>query len=150
MNASDALFCDLRHGIQLAIWNSSGHLTIREVEELLNGAMEYFKELSKNLKTALYTGGPYCVTAKKGQKILGKVQLSCSNTEGLTVTSWCESVIDAYVRANTVVQMLEALPQWQKDAESGGGYVRKVVGILDKPGGDLLALEMMIKHVRRG
>jgi hypothetical protein len=42
--------------------------------------------------------------------------------------------------------MLEQLPAYREAAEKEGGWMREVVGLLDKPGGLLQAFEAMMKR----
>lgn len=149
MAAQNELTYLLRHGIQLAVWNSSGRMTIKDLADFLAEAMRHFKNQRDDPKTGAYTGPPYRETAHAKQKILGTMQLSYPAgpiEQFRTVALWTEAVIDAYSNANTVEQMLEQLPAYRQAADKEGGWIREVVGLLVKPGGDLQAMEVMMKR----
>ena len=146
MKDSSVIFCNLRHGVKLTVWNTSKHMNIRAVGDFLAKALEHFKHHRDVLKTDRYTAGNYSGPAMAGRRVLGSIQLMCRNEEGLTAALWTDVVISAYSSVNTVEQMLEELPVWQKAVEKEDGYLREVVGMLEKPGGDLLAMAAMIKH----
>jgi hypothetical protein len=110
--------------------------------------MVYLKHQTKNLKPALYTG-PYGATAIYGRKDMGRMQLSCPDSEPMAVTLWNEAVLAAYSRVHLVKQMLDELPVWRKNVEKDEGFVHEAVGMLNKPGGDLLAMAAMIKRPPR-
>jgi hypothetical protein len=74
------------------------------------------------------------------------MQLSRMNAEPMPVALWNQAVLAAYSRAHLVRQMLDDLPGWRKKVEEHDGFVREAVGMLDKPGGDLLAMAALIKR----
>jgi hypothetical protein len=83
--------------------------------------MKHFKH-QRTLETGIYTGRPYCGTAKEGRQVLGKMQLSCPNEDGLTAALWTDAVIDAYTNVSTVEKMLESLPEWQEAVKREDSY----------------------------
>jgi hypothetical protein len=152
MAAQNELTYELLHGIQLTVWNTSRRMTITAVADFLAEAMRHFKHHRDDLKADLYTEGAYRRTVTDRRKVLGTMQLSYSAGQGerfLTAALWTEAVIDAYTNANQVEQMIEELPAYRKAAEKDGGWLDEVVGLLEKPGGDLQAMEVMMKKDRK-
>jgi hypothetical protein len=111
--------------------------------------MEHFKHHRDVLKTDRYKGKPFCQTfsSGRGKKAarLATMQLSCP--EVLTAALWTDASISAYTAVNAVEQMVERLAMWREAVARDGQspFLREVVGMLDKPGGDLKAMEMMLK-----
>src|SRR4051794_23886087 len=88
--------CDLKHGVQLGLWNHSVRLGVAGVGDFLAGAVAHFKERRDVLKTGQYTAGPYERTVSIRRKVLGWAQLSCTDPAGITAALYAEAVIDAY------------------------------------------------------
>lgn len=145
MSEANRLVCQLPNGVELTVCKTSKHFTVRYVERFLSQAMVYLKHQADNLKTALYTG-PYGVTEMYGRTVAGRMQLSHMNAEPMPVPLWNQAVLAAYSRAHLVRQMLDDLPGWRKNVEEHDGFMREAVGMLDKPGGDLLAMAALIKR----
>ena len=150
MKVSDGIFCDLRHGVKLEIYSEPGKLKVQMVGDFLAKAMEHFKHHRDVLKTDRYKGNPFCQTfsSGRGRKAtkLATMQLRCP--EVLTAALWTDATINAYTTVNTVEQMVEGLAMWREAVARDGQspFLREVVGVLDKPGGDLKAMEMILKH----
>jgi hypothetical protein len=150
MKVSDGIFCDLRHGVRLEVYSEPGKLKIQMVGDFLVEAMEHFKHHRDVLKVGPYKGRPFCLTFSNGRgrkaQRLATMQLSCPVV--LTADLWVDSVISGYTSVNSVEQMVERLAMWQQAIARDGQslFLREVVGLLDKPGGDLRALQMMLKH----
>jgi len=148
MKVSDGIFCVLRHGVKLEIYSEPGKLNVQMVGDFLAKAMEHFKHHRDVLKTDRYKGKPFCQTfSGRGRKAarLATMQLTCP--EILTAALWTDAVISAYTTVNTVEQMVEGLAMWREAVARDGQspFTREVVGVLDKPGGDLKGMEMMLK-----
>jgi hypothetical protein len=150
MQVSDGIFCDLRHGVKLEVYREPGKLKVNMVGDFLAKAIEHFKHHRDVLKTDRYKGNPFCLTFSRGRgrkaARLATMQLICP--EVLTAALWTDAVVSAYSEVNSVEQMIEDLPAWkQAVAEEGQSvFLREVVGLLDKPEGDLQAMQMMLKH----
>src|SRR5581483_2481453 len=150
MLISDGITCELRHGVKMELYQEPGKLKVQMVGDFLAKAMEHFKHHRDALKTGPYKGGPFCLTFSTGRgrkkQPLATMQLSCPAV--LTAALWTDATISAYTSVHSVEQMVEALAMWQqavaRDGESP--FLREVGGLLDKPGGDLKAMEMMLKH----
>lgn len=76
MAMPNELTYDLRLGIQLTVWHTSGRVTIKAVADFLAEAMRHFKHHRDGLKTDSSTELTYRTTAQDGRKILGTTQLS--------------------------------------------------------------------------
>jgi hypothetical protein len=155
MKVSDGIFCDLRHGVRLEVYSEPGKLKIQMVGDFLAKAMEHFKHHRDVLKTDRYRGGPFCLTFSIGRgkkkEPLATMQLLHRLKDGeppLKAALWTDAVISAYSTVNSVEQMVERLATWQQAVARDGQspFLREVVGLLDKPGGELKAMEMMLKH----
>jgi len=141
--------CDLPHGLRLKIWNTSGRLPVRLVTVFLARAMDDFSYEMDKAVSGVYDGGNYRSIVKDGQKVLGGLEVSYPNDEGrLPARLWHKAVVYAYTRANLVRKMAESRPMWEEmlSAEGREGFAREAVGMLDKRGGDLLAMAAMIKR----
>lgn len=150
MKVSDGIFCELRHGVKLEIYSEPGKLKVHMVGDFLAKGMEHFKHHRDVLKTDSYKGNPFCLTfsSGRGRKAarLATMQLSCP--EVLTAALWTDAVISAYTHVNTVEEMVEGLAMWREAVARDGKspFLREVMEVLDKPEGDLKAMEMMLKH----
>lgn len=150
MQVSDAHFCDLRHGVKLEIYREPGKLRVSMVGDFLAKAIEHFKHHRDVLGTDRYKGRPFCLTFSRGRgrkaERLATMQLICP--EVLTAALWTDAVISAYTSVNLVEQMIEDLPAWKQAVAKEGEsvFLREVVGLLEKPGGELQAMQMMLRH----
>lgn len=143
---ADELVYKLRHGIELTVWKRSEGLDIRIVADFLAQAMAHFKRHRDELKTGVYKGRPYGTDAKKGRKMVDGLQLACPVGQELTAAQWTEAIIDAYSSVNTVEQMMDDLPTWQQAVQREGSSLLDIVAMLGKPGGDLAAMDAMLKR----
>ena len=137
--------CELLHGIKLTIEKPS-KATLAGVADFLAQAMAYFKEHRDVRKTVEYSDGPYSGPIVKRRRQVGRCTLSHPGDENgtfLTAALWTDSVVKAYVNADTLQQMIGELPVYQKAAQQGD-WVSDVLALLDKPNGQFHALARMI------
>ena len=140
---SDGLFCELRHGVQFGIWNPEVKLSIGDAEQYLASLMEHYKGFEDMY--AGYDQYAYLHVTKHGKHIPGGLQLLPPKV--LRGTDWVEAIADAYSCVTTVQQILEAPQDWRDASErNGGDFPLGVINTMEKPGGDLLALFMLIKR----
>lgn len=150
MKISDGIFCDLRHGVKLEVYSEPGKLNIQIVGDFLAKAMEHFKHHRDALKTDRYIGAPFCLTFRTGRgrkaERLATLQVTCP--EVLTAALWTDAVISAYTTVNTVEQMAEKIGVWKEAVAKEGQsqFLRDVVGMFEERGGDLRAMQAMLKH----
>jgi hypothetical protein len=150
MKLADGIFCDLRHGVKLEIYQEPGKLKVQMVGDFLAKGIEHFKHHRDALKTGNYKANPFCLTfsSGRGRNTQRLATMQAVSPSVLMVELWLDAVISGYTSVNSVEQMIERLDMWQKAVAAPGEslFLREVVGLLDKPGGDLQAMQMMLKY----
>jgi len=139
--------CELKHGIKLTVETPS-KATLRDVAQFLAQAMAHFKEHRDVRKTGAYSDGPYSGPIVKRRRQVASCTLSHPGDENgtyLTAASWADAVVKAYVNADTLQQMMGALPVYEKAAQEGG-WLSDVLAMLNMPNGELHALARMIRR----
>jgi hypothetical protein len=140
--------CELKHGIKLTI-EGPAKATLRDVAQFLAQAMAQFKEHRDVCKTGDYADGPYSGPIVRRRRQVARCILSHPGDEHgtyLTAASWTDAVLKAYVNADTLLQMIGALPVVSQHAAQEGGWLSDVVAVLKKPNGELHALARMIRR----
>ena len=144
---ADATVCDLRHGIQLSIYRESGPFKVQMVGDFLAKAREYFGRL----KMEPYKGNPYCQTFQNGSTRLATMHLTYRSEEGappfMSARLWTNAVNCAATSVHALEGMIERLEVWKQAVveQNPSPFLRGAIGLLDQPGGDLRAMQMMLK-----
>jgi hypothetical protein len=151
MNEQDGIFCDLRYGVKLEIYNHPGKLTIQMVDDFLGHALDHFKHHTDVLKTGVYRGNPFCRTFKEGNSSLATMQLSHprkADEPALTAELWTDAVGDGYTSVYALQDIISNLDMWKESVAKGevSTFMQEVVGMVDEPGGDLPAMQVLMKQ----
>jgi hypothetical protein len=146
---SQTVCCGLRHGIDLMVADTSGRLKAEDIAAFLGEALQHFKRHRDTLQTQLYTGGPCPRKIKQGRRTIGSLQLNYPGDgddclgDYLPPRLWVDAVADAYAVADTLGQMADELAAFRADDVEGS--LRVVLDQLERPGGTLKALELMLE-----
>ena len=138
--------CELQHGITLTI-ESPSKAGLRDVAAFLAHAMTQFKE---HRKTGNYSDGPYSEPiVKRGRPVASCTVAHSGDAKGtyLTADLWTDALVKAYTNADTLLQMIAALPAYQQaSAADPGGWIAQALALLNTPHGELKALAYMIQR----
>jgi hypothetical protein len=63
---------------------------------------------------------------------------------------WTEALTEAFVRVNTLEQMLDDLPSWKQAASREQSYLEEVVTLLMQPDRELAAIGIMLRRSLEG
>ena len=139
---SEGLLTELKHAISFGIYNPEGRISISETEEFLADALEFHKDLRRQIVKYRYAAGAKSPDGKgKGQ-----LQLSCGKR--LAAVCWVEAIADAYSCAQSIRKMVEGPEIRTRARERGDLALENVFDMIEKPGGELLALFTLIKQGR--
>ena len=139
--------CELKHGVKLSIENPA-KVALRDVAYFLARAVAHFKDHRDVRKTGEYADGPYSEPIVKRRRQVAVCSLSHPGDEHgtyLTADRWTDAVIKAYVNADTLLQMMGALPAYEKAAREGD-WLNDVFAALKGPNGEFQALARMIRR----
>ena len=128
--------CEFKHEVRLTITNDSDELTVSEVVEFLNEAIQHFRKRGGRKSTEAYAEDGY--RSEIGPEDM--LELTHIGKEPLSVGLWTDALIDAVSVADSVEQMANELPMFREHDETTGGSMREILALFDQPGGDLLAL----------
>lgn len=139
---SEDLTCEVKHGIQFAIWNPDGDVTIAHVVSFLAGAIDHFIHERGRRGDRYAHLSPWTVF---GKTIRGHIELLPPRS--LPPQPWLEACEIAYMAALRVQQMVVALNDWRLgDAPRAGEFASELFKVLETPGGHLLALFILLKR----
>ncbi len=131
--------------VKLTAWDSSETVNIQAIANFLSGAVEHFKGI-RSSENGLYEGGPYCEKVRNRPKLFSSMQLASTCEGGLTAVQWTDAVINAYVNAHQIEQIIASLSDWQEAGKHRESWLRDIVEMVSKPGGELRALEQMMQR----
>ena len=115
------------------------------IAEFLAGVMVYFKKRRDELHEVIYTEGPPPVGyAIYGGKFYGNCELVHKGDEignHLPTDLWVKAIIAAFTAATTLLDIKNEIDAYKARAD---GWLKDVVELLGKRGGDLEAFEYML------
>lgn len=119
-------------------------LPIAAIANFLANMMEHFKRLRDEFHEEIYKGGECVGYATLGRKFCGNCHLAHKGDETgnyLSTDNWVKAIIVAYSSADTVISMMDEIEAYRAQAD---GWLKEVVSLLDKRGGDLDAFEVVL------
>lgn len=146
----------LRHGINLIV---PGDASVASLVPFLAHAMEYFEKQRDVEKIQIYKGVPYAGRALRRGRNLGRCELSPTTPTTIAgvkttilhpehakpVAVWLEAVINAFSLAHGLEDLIEQRAVAQKQAPPDEWLFE----VLDRPQGQLLALQKLIEESQR-
>jgi hypothetical protein len=140
---------DLGNEIRLIVENPSGEIDIEGVADFLVERMRQFKPRRLERKSAIPSTPSSGLFRKEFQRdgtILGTLELACKNPAGQSARVWTQTVVDAFVDAETVETLVRNPHTWRARAEKEGGWLLEICRDLDKHRGEFRAFEAMLRQ----
>jgi hypothetical protein len=108
--------------------------------------MRDFKRLRAAAPAAIYTRRNYrrCIIDECG--VVARIALSCVAKVRATRAMWVEAVVHGFSYASAIEQLVEQKEDWRARVEREGGYMLELLGLVDQPGGDLLAFASYLQR----
>ncbi len=131
---SNAIICELKHGVRLTVTDNSSELSIVDVVQFLAEAMQHFRKLGGRKSTSIYSERGY--SSEVGDDTL---ELSHPG-DPLPVNLWTEAVAYGFSVAQATEGLVDDVDNYRESDEATGGTMRHTLSLLDLPGGDLLAM----------
>jgi hypothetical protein len=137
----------LKHEITLTIHYGRPAPPIASIEGFLGNVMVYFKKRRDELHEEIYADGPPPVgSAISGRKFYGNCHLAHMGDEVgnyLPTDHWVQAIIAAYSISTTLIDIQNEIHAYEAQAN---GWLKDVVQLLKKRGGELDAFEYMLNR----